>query len=364
LKKSQVLRNIHTSTLFGVCALFLLSAYPLPLYARTNEESLTKDLQGIYTRYSRYLDSEWNLGGWKYDVPSKSYKEINRTSLNSLRMQATFSSYYSGRTDEDAKRYVQSALLNALIDLPKIQANYIPIPKGTMSTRSFHDAIGMHSALKILEKKGDLWSVEEKDLMIENARSMYPWILNAPDTENRALLGAAYGIAILNNPLMNFNDQEKKEYISLIREKVKVGMKSIAQNHRYKEGAPPRFSLHYHLVSSLMLNYVGVALNDQFYINESKAMMVLIDKHYPLGRLSVRGSMRPKGLGLQTIFMRALTEKIVGHKAWYSYWTIEGRTKGFIDPRNHDRLVWKDEVDKTYNDDYSLATIAGLLWDK
>ena len=90
-------------------------------------------------------------------------------------------------------------------------------------------------------------------------------------------------------------------------------------------------------------------------------MLNFTHKTYSLGKLDWRGSARPTGIGLQTVLLRALGEKYLGNNHWLDYWEIESANRGFIDNNNLGRLAWRDEVDKTLNDDYSFMNMVELL---
>jgi len=324
---------------------------------------IARELENIYNRYSVYLDSQWTGNGWNYSVPSRQYNEVNKDSFNNIRMQATFADFYKYRKDLAAKDKIGKAIKNAFIELPGKQANAIPVNGIFVSTRSFNESIGMYLALQILSYEPKIFTKAEQSEIINNIRLMYPWALQADDTENRAFIGAAYAIAILNNPLLNFSEKEKIEYLALIKKKVEKGLESLDKNYYYREGSGKEFSLHYHLVSAYMLYYIGSYLHGSDYINISKRMFFVVRADYPLGKLDWNGSVRPTGIGLQTIFLRSLGENFLGNSNWKIYWDTEKNGYGFVDPKNSDRLVWKDEVDKTYNDDYSFANMTELFLD-
>lgn len=351
--------------LFFLFSIFLL-AVSETLYRTPKAEeqpSLMKELADIYTRYSFYLDTQWTGNGWNYEVPSQQYNEVNRNSENDLRLGPTFAIFYLFRKDGASKEKIHKAIVRAYIELPQKQANAIPQKGKLVSTRSFNEIIGMYLALEIVQRRPEVFTPNEKQKIIYNIKEMYPWALKANDTENRAFLGAAYGVAIIENSLLPFSNEEKDMYVKIIKDKVLSGLESIDENYYYKEGANKEFSLHYHLVSSDMLYYIGSALNDEGYKDISKKMAKIVHDNYPLGKLHVNGSKRPKGIGLQTIFLRALSEKFSGNSNWQIYWDQEKNGYGFIDPANPNRLAWRDEEDDSYNDDYSFANMGELFKD-
>ena len=197
---------------------------------------------------------------------------------------------------------------------------------------------------------------------LKNIKTIFPWALYGNDTENRAFLGAAYATAILENPLLTFTPQERKDYTELIRQKITVGLKSVDDQYLYHEGVEHKFSLHYHLVSADMLWYVGKTLGEPRYLDIATRMVQNVHNRYPLGNLHAELTERPNGVGLQLVLLRAVGEKILGAKDWGQYWLQERNGRGFTDPATPDRLVWQDAADKTFNDDYSLANMAELFW--
>lgn len=326
------------------------------------ENAVMQQLRDIATRYSRHLDTTWDGRGWGYAVPSQSYQENDRSSAGNLRMQLTFASFYRFRQDEPAIAKVRAALTDALIALPRTQPNAVTVRGKEVSTRSFHEAIGLFLALRILQQRPKILSATERATALDNIKTMLPWVLRAEDTENRAIIGAAYGLAILKNPLLTFTPQEQEQYRQLIRQKVAIGLKSVDAKFRYREGKDLRFSLHYHLVSADLLAYLGKNMSDPRYTATSNRMLQYVHDAYPKGALDWQGSARPAGIGFQTVLLRAIGEKYLGNDRWQQYWNAERAGRGFIDPRAPDRLVWRDEADSTYNDDYSLANMAELFW--
>ncbi|MDD5110439.1 MAG: hypothetical protein PHI63_04460, partial [Patescibacteria group bacterium] len=324
---------------------------------------IIEDLRATYAQYSRYLDTQWDGSGWNYAVPSPPYREISRNSHDNLRLQMTLATFYRFRTDAAATAMVQSALRNALIELPAKQSNAVKVNGVQTSTRSFHDMIGLYLALRVLDQHPGILPAEEKRRTLENIKTILPWALQANDTENRAMLGAAYAAAILNHPLLIFTPEEQKKYTNLIRQKVATGLQSVDDQYLYHEGTPPQFSLHYHLVSADMLWYVGHALNEPRYLDIATQMIQNVHIRYPKGRLQVAATERPNNAGLQLVLLRAVGEKILGSNDWEQYWQQEKVDRGFVDPQYPDRLVWLDANDATANDDYSFSNMAELFWE-
>jgi hypothetical protein len=316
--------------------------------------SIQEDIENISTKYSNYLDTQWKWVGWNYSVPSKYYREVGVNSANSSRMQGTLASAYNWRDDVAAKEKVRIAILDILDN---------NISKGTLkkSTRSFHDAIGLFMTLDVLGKRSEWFSEKEKAEIIAQVRKYFPASMRAADQENRAFLGAAFGLAILNHPLMNFSDGEKERYEKEIRNKIKSGLLSVGKDDIYREGKNKKFSLHYHLVSADCLMYAGKVFNDQQYITQAKKMLQYIHDKYPIKKLTWKDSERPTGIGLQTVLLRALGEKFLDNSDWLNYWKRERIRRGFIDLKNPNRLVWRDEAENNYNDDYSFLSMVVLF---
>jgi len=322
---------------------------------------LPEDIKTIYNTYSKYLDTQWTGAGWNYSVASRHYQEIDKNSAGNLRMQATLATAYRFRTDEASKQKIREAIFSVLG--PDVaMTNWIKDNGKTVSTRSFHDMIGLYLALRILEERDDIFSWVEKALIVGKIEQIFPWALAGKDNENRALLAAAYGLAILQHPLTNFSPTDQKRYAKQIRDKVKVGLKAIDSFGVYHEGAGKQYSLHYHLVSAMMLSYLGEKMPDKQYSALSKKMLTRTHDWYALGKLHWIGSFRPTGIGLQAVLLRSLGEKYLGNKNWKTYWDAEKKNRGFIDASALGRLVWKDDADKTLNDDYSFMNMSELLF--
>jgi hypothetical protein len=316
--------------------------------------TIKTDMGAIFNKYSKYLDTTWKAGGWIYNVPSRSYREVNYSSVDDIRMQATFASAYLYRNDNIAKEKVRFAVNDFLADDTLL---------GTIrnSKRSFNDAIGLYLFLNIIEVKGKWFSEAEKNDVIIKIKKYLPAALRAPDEENRAFIGAAFGLAALESPLLNYSQTEKAILSDLARAKINNGLKSVDKKGVYHEGRGHNYSLHYHLVSADCLWLAGKILNDKIYQNKAAQMLGYVHHQYPLRRLTWEGSERPTGVGMQTVFLRAVGESYLGNKDWYRYWKIERLRHGFIDLSKPNRLVWYDEVDKTFNDDYSFLSMAVLF---
>ncbi len=320
----------------------------------TKDVNIETDIQDIYNKYSTHLDKQWTGDGWKYNVPSRHYKEINKNSSQNLRMQMTFASFYKYREDGSSKAKIKTVFDQVFKEVLPNQIFFVSRDDKIISTRSFHDAIGLFLALEIFGQNQHLFTELEKVQIKRQAEKMLPWILKAPDTENRALLGAAYGKKILENPVISFSEKEKQEYRDLINQKIQTGLKNIDSKNIYHEGGKNNFSLHYHVVSAAMLFVLGE--------NEiARKMSQYVHDNYEIGKLSWEGSHRPTGIGLQTVLLRTFLEKNLNTIYWADFWAKEKNARGFIDPKNADRLVWYDDIDKTYNDDYSFANMVEII---
>lgn len=320
------------------------------------------EIKNIYNVYSKYLDTQWVALGWAYSVPSRHYKEIGLYSIDDIRMQATLATAYRFRADYEARYKIKTALANVLgPEVPLV--NSVPNGEGApVSTRGFGDMIGLYLALKLTAERGDIFTKTEQARIITRIKEVYPFALAGFDNENRALLSAAYGLAILRDPAANFTPDEKSDYKKQIENKVKIGLQAIDKQGVYHEGKDKSYSLHYHLVSAMMLSYLGENLPSKQYAALSKKMLTRVHDWYKIGKLNWIGSARPTGIGLQAVLLRALGEKYLGNKNWLNYWQTEKKNRGFIDASALGRLVWKDDVDKTLNDDYSFMNMAELLF--
>lgn len=331
-----------------------------PIVAYADGARVARDVQAIVTQYSRYLDDVTWGAGWYYTVPSNQYKEIDQSSEQSIRMQATFATAYQYRQDPIADQLVHDSIVSVLGPGVRL-VNSVPVKGKRISTRGFGDMIGMYLALRILDGRPDIFTPDEQRVILANIRAMYPWALKGNDTENRALIGAAYGVAILNHPRMAFLVEDRVQYEDAILAKVVIGLRSIDQHAIYREGKKREFSLHYHLVSAHMLAYIGRMFDDIRYTVLAKKMFQYVHNRYPRGQITWRGSNRPRGIGLQTVLLRALGERELGNPEWWRYWDTERKGRGAVDKDNPGRLVWRDEADKTVNDDYSFVSMAVLL---
>lgn len=319
------------------------------------------EIKDIYNVYSQYLDGEWLALGWEYNVPSRQYREIGLNSIDDLRMQATLATTYRWRTDEEAKYKIKTALTNILGPSAPIVTS-VPNGQGIyVSTRGFGDMIGLYLAMKLTKERNDIFTATEQAQIFQRIKEVYPYALAGYDNENRALLSAAYGLPILRDADLNFTEAEKNNYKKQIENKIKIGLWAIDQQGIYREGKDNKYSTHYQLVSALMLANLGKTLPNKNYAAKARAMLQYVHQRYALGKLDWRGSERPTGIGLQTVLLRALGEKYLNNKNWEAYWETESLNRGFIDNDNPGRLAWRDDVDKTLNDDYSFMNMVELL---
>lgn len=346
-----------------LCLLMLgyFFVYPFSVGATANKP-LTSELERIYNRYSYYLDTKWDGLGWQYSVPSGNYLEIDKYSADTIRQQLSFATFYHFRSDQEALTKIHKAVVYTWLEVVPVQANQIVLNGKPTSTRSFNEAIGIFLTLRIFDTHSEIFTSTEKESILTNLKAMYPFVLKANDTENRAFLSAAYSLAILNHPLLQFTATERENYLQIINQKISIGLKAVDKYGVYREGRPAIFSAHYQLVAANMLSYLGNELNNAFYYTKAKLMHSLISKKFPLGNINGFINSRPQGVGLQTVLLRAISQNYLNNPDWQEFWQQESGGKGFIDPSNSDRLVWQDELDGTYNDDYSFANMAELFW--
>lgn len=344
--------------IFAAFILALTLLAPLSVGASLD---FNNEIKNIYNVYSQYLDTKWVALGWEYNVPSRHYREIGLNSIDDIRMQATLATTYRFRADAEAKYKIKTALTNILGSEARIVKS-VPNGQGIyVSTRGFGDVIGLYLALKLTKDRGDIFTKTEQAQIFKRIKEVYPYALAGYDNENRALLAAAYGLPILRAADLNFTEAEKNNYKKQIENKIKIGLRSIDSQGVYREGKDKKYSTHYQLVSALMLANLGKTLPNKAYSAKARAMLQYAHQQYPLGKLDWRGSARPTGIGLQTVLLRALGEQYLNNKNWLQYWETESANRGFIDQANPGRLAWRDEVDKTLNDDYSFMNMVELL---
>jgi hypothetical protein len=346
-----------------LCLLLLgyFFVYPFSVGAIANK-LLTSELEQIYNRYSYYLDTKWDGLGWQYSVPSGNYLEIDKYSADTIRQQLSFVTFYRFRIDQEALNKIHKAITYTWLEVVPAQANEIVLNGKPTSTRSFNEAIGIFLTLRVFDTHSEIFTPAEKELILANIKKMYPYVLKANDTENRAFLSAAYSLATLNHPLLQFTPTEQEDYLQIINQKVGIGLRAVDKYGVYREGKPVVFSAHYQLVAANMLSYLGSELNNVFYSTKAILMHNLISKKFPLGKINGFTNSRPQGVGLQTVLLRTVSQNYINNSNWQEFWKQENVDRGFIDPNNPNRLVWHDESDGTYNDDYSFANMAELFW--
>lgn len=311
--------------------------------------------QDIFNRYSRYLDTKWRGNGWSWEVPSKHFREKGENSAGTIRMQATLASFYVFRSDQSALDKMRIAVRNALITVPSATVNAITKDGKRVSTRSFHEAIGAYLGLTVANRKRELFTESELLTMRTNVRDMIPWLLSAEDTESRAFAGSVFTLAAAL--LAGVSPSE----IALPLEQKIAKALTTVENGVYREGADRHTSPHFHITTAGMMLSLGRMLNRTEYIETSREMYSSVTKGFTLVRIPEHRGTRPGGSGLQTALMWAMGYKAFAPTKWEEAWTQNASGMGFIDPRNPDRLVWRDEEDGTHNDDYSFANMTFLF---
>ncbi len=356
------MKHLRTTTL--LCITIFCVALPDFADASPKKDvvALKKDITEIASRYSYYLDSQWEGYGWRYSNPSSHYNIAERNSSGNTRMQATLASYYQERSDQESLNKIRLALFDGLIEVPLKRSNHILRDGQEISTLSFHDAIGYYMGLQILHDRRDLFTDNEVDVIISNIRADLPWILDAKDTENRALLSAAYSLAIVNDSRLAYSDIEKKNAKKKIKKKVEEGLKSVNAAGKYTETKGHVFSLHYHLVSASMLAYLGKELSEVRYSKIATKMFFYARPYHLNSKLSSKKIGRPDGIGLQDYILVAYGEKYLHTPNFLAIWKKNKSNLGFLDSKKPNRLVWIDNHDKSINDDYSFLSIADLLF--
>jgi hypothetical protein len=365
IKELRVIKSIHMTGWYKKIFYGLVLGYffIFPFSARAvDNKPLASELEQIYNRYSYYLDTKWDGLGWQYSVPSGNYLEIDKYSADTIRQQLSLATFYRFRSDQEALAKIHQAVTYTWLEVVPAQANKVVLNGKPVSTRSFNEAIGIFLTLRIFDTHNELFTLAEKEEILLNIKKMYPYVLQANDTENRAFLSAAYSLAILNHPLLQFTEVERESYLKIINHKVGIGLKTVDKYGVYREGKPAVFSAHYQLVAANMLSYLGSELDNIFYSTKAKLMHNFLVRKFPLGKISDFINSRPQGVGLQTVLLRTVSQNYINNSDWREFWQQENSDKGFIDPNNPDRLVWRDQSDGTYNDDYSFANMAELFW--
>ncbi len=355
MKKPRVFRKLFiifiiATTLFS-SSFFINLAYATSL----DKINLNDYIAYFYNRYSQHFDKY----GLAYKAPGYGVLDFKQAqTAREILSLATYYKYRALRGEARAKFILRAAILNARYELNSRSAK----------TYSFSDAwaqLAMLDLLKVLPKL--LTHQEKEQLYSEISSRIKPGIL-APDSSNRAILGAVYWQIIVND-LFNkklISLEKKQEYNQLIYHKLSSAIQqSIAPDGWYLEGRPLKFNPHYHMVTaSALMVYADITNDIQAYLLAKKMTVNLRSVSFPNGMVEARLGQRPVGLGAQFYLGIGLLNYRFGFKDYAAYFNYATGDRFFSDLQHPNRLEYHTTIYNSkpnYHDDISFSNLAELV---
>lgn len=332
--------------------LFLLSLIlldiPLSLTAEENN-NLNNYLSYFYNRYSQHFD----LNGLIYAIPE--YGIPNFTEPSQIREWVSLVSYYQYRAqngEEKNLRLMRWGILKGYEEL---------LQRGSQS-QSFQEAEAHFLTIRIMEKFPNLFPEKTKMSILKIILNYLTPGINAPDTENRAIIAGAHWQYLVDYfySQNQISFEQKKHLDSLIKNKIDSAIQeSINTDGWYLENNFTDFSIHYHAVSAFMLMFYGDLTQQKEYLDLSQKMQNNLKKiTLPNGEIPAELGHRPAGLGAQFYLMQGLLSYYFDDPDYMLYLSLTTGNKFFSDPNYPNRLEFHSETE--FNDDYAFSDIAEL----
>ena len=335
-----------------------------PLAASSKEIMLDDYLQPFYDRYSRHLDTVYDVDKQIW-YPDQTYLNLadnyvwNPLKRNREIMSLASIYKYRAQNSALARKKIEDAILNATFRSKRL-----------VSDQSFDQAIANFLILRLMQQiqNPPLFTENTINKILNYMANRLPYGLKAADTENRAALAGVYWNYVskyfYDNKILT--DKEWQEARESIKNKIDLSIEqTLNDDYIYREVNRKYFSLHYHIVEAYMLAAYGKMTNQPQYLDIAKKMTDYANSLAgPRGFLDAHLGNRPEGEGAQAYLMMGILNQLLGNNAKaQAYLTYAQGNRLFRDPKFPDRLAWwnTDLNNPTkFYDDYSFANMAEL----
>jgi hypothetical protein len=345
----------HRIIILFLIASFLLAGFGFSKPVKASEYIGLEDyLAYFYNRYSEHFD----VNGFIFKTPGYNVSEFRPPeSAREILSLALYYEYRALKGEKSARTILGEALLKAEAELNSRD------PK----TQSFSDAWAEMVTLSLLDRIPFLIAPDSETEIYKNIIGRAKDGILAPDTSNRAALGAVYWQVIVNN-LFNKNlitEEQKAEFDSLIKTKITAVLKNdVDQYFWYREGKAMQFSPHYHMVAALAFTCYGELTDDMEFLLAGREMTDnLRAVTFQNGMVEARLAGRPAGLGAQFYLGAGLLNYKFGYPDFATYFNYALGDKFFSDPAYNNRLEYHSTVKNTapnFHDDTSFSNLAEL----
>ncbi len=345
-------------------ALLLTTLIPVQVIsAERGSINLANYLSYFYNKHSSFLDTTYQeiFHTWHFDIPYYETRRWQKTTTHP-RWHISSAAFYSYRIGESpyARKLVGQAILDATINNNRAIFN-----------QSFNDGIANFLVIRILQEAEratvDVLTPKEKQAVFAWIANRIPFGIAAPDTENRAALGAVYWFytAQFLNEKKIISDSSFAEYKKKIDEKFEQSIKETIdeKTSQYKERGS--FTLHYHIVEAYMVLIYGSFTNNEHYLNLARKMTDVVNElSKEDGFLDAQIGHRPSGIGAQGYLMAgALNLYFKNQEQAQKFFNYAYGDRFFKDAKYQNRLVWYNTSVQTpdeFNDDISFVNMAEL----
>lgn len=319
-----------------------------------DEWTLEKYIKYFYNRYSTHFDKS----GLRYMAPDYGIEDWKAP--KTAREYISLAMYYKSRAQEGdyiAKNILRKAVFNAQRELTLRPYN----------TQSFEDAEAHFLILRTLDSSQDLFLEKEKNKILDWMEKYVEYGIQAPDTENRALISAAHWQYIVDylSSKGKINISDLKKYNKMIKDKIDlVIMTNITKKGWYIEGQFNNFTPHYHAVSAYMLMiYSKLTGYKQYEELAAKMYKNLKSVSFENGMVEARLGHRPIGLGAQFYLITGMLGKAFNDKDYSTYLFYGAGQRFFSDRAYPNRLEYHSTIEGSlpqFHDDYSFSDAAEL----
>ncbi len=342
--------------LFIITITFFSSSFFItPVQAQSQAKiDLKNYLAYFYNRYSQHFDEY----GMIFKTPG--YGVIQFKQPQTAREILSLATYYKYRAlqgEANARSIIRQAILTAQQELNS----------RSYHNQSFSDAWAQMDMISLLDQIPFLLSQHEQDKIYQDIINRIETGIQAPDTSNRAALGAVYWQQIVNNLYYKklIDLSAKNKYDKLIYHKIKqVLINDIDKNYWYLEGTPMQFNPHYHLITAMTFaSYAEITGDIEFYIIAKKMIKNLRQLAFNNGMIEAHIGKRPVGLGAQFYLGLGLLSYKFGFKDYSVFLAYADGDRFFSDINYPNRLEYHATLKNSwpnYHDDISFDNLAEL----
>ncbi len=345
---------LNTSAAAVVYGQSAAKAAPLPTVS-AQKISLNKYLDYFYNRYTHHLDKY----GLVFKAPGYGISRFKKA--ETPREKLSLAVYYKYRAQRGDKRARQIIRKNCK------KAYQIWRHKKDKSF-SFSDGWGMMVLISLNEQLPLLFKKDEKNKFYRLIKQKIKTVILAPDTENRAALGAIYAQITIDKLEQKklIGADEYKGLNKLIYLKIKKVLdKNISADGWYREGKPLRFNPHYQMITAIaMAAYGQHTKNIEFTAAAKKMWSNLYELSFGNGMVEARLGPRPVGLGAQFYLGMGWLSYTFAAPDYDVYLNYAYGNRFFSDAKHPDRLEYHSTVKNSYadyHDDISFSNLAELL---